>query len=387
MHTGISIFRVDANLLNNNKLISSLDLNKYRGSSNILNGRNDRNCARNLEKLLDKLPCTSSNSSIIKMDFERGVRGVSHVFYLFGLNPRLTSSASVKRRILDILPTVFFAVVAALACLACIYAQAVLSVFYVIVDSIATYLLIGSECFLNLTVVLQMVYHRENLKNLYCKYVKIQKYLSFRVKQPIRFDEFLNTFTYQTIGIVLPLVLTVCMRVNIHTVFKNLVLEPSLVVLQLTSALVQLHIIAHVGLLNFLYTFSTKWMNVPKPDVLKMRAGQTCEAARELQKANLAELRQLKFFHFKIWEISLNINRIFGWSILAIIFRNYFEVFYSTITIYWFYMYSSDDELSGGSFMRNWNDIQSQIFNEFGSSFLSLVDRTRFQCSVCHHIY
>lgn len=277
-----------------------------------------------------------STMSLFKMEFDRGF---SYIFYFVGLHPRLNRSAS-KSRIFDIFPTVVYSIVVAMAVALSFYAQFQLSIFPVVVDTVATYLLICSECVLNFTVIVQMLLYRSNFKNLYRKYVAIQKYISSRVKQPIRFNEFLSTFGCLVATVLMPFVFTVSIRTTIMSTGANILLDAGLMVLQFAASLVQLHTIIHVSLLNFFYKCSTKWLNVRVPDVLTMHAYQTCESSEELQRANIAELRQIKFFHFKLWEISTNINRIFGWSIFAIIFRNYFEIFYSVLSIYWMHLYS-----------------------------------------------
>lgn len=280
-----------------------------------------------------------SSSSLSKMEFERGF---SYIFYFVGLQPRVRQSAS-KTRIFDIFPTVVYSIVVVMAVALSFYAQLQLSIFPVVVDTVATYLLICSECVLNFTVIVQMLFYRDNFKNLYRKYVAIQKYISSRVKQPVRFHEFLGTFGCLVATVMMPFVFTVAIRSTIISTGANIMLDAGLMVLQFAASLVHLHTIIHISLLNFFYTCSTKWMNVRVPDVLTMRAHQTCESSKELQRANIAELRQIKFFHFKLWEISANINRIFGWSIFAIIFRNYFEIFYSVLTVYWIHLYSLED--------------------------------------------
>lgn len=259
------------------------------------------------------------------MESEREIHGFSYILYFVGLHRRISLSSS-KSRVLNIFPIVFYSLLVALAGALCVHAQSQLSKFPVVVDTVATYLLIGSECILHFLVIVQTFIRRENFKNLYRKYVSMQNYISHRVKHPIRFDDFFRTSRRLTVAVLTPFVLTLCARKTIYSREANVPLETGLMTLQFASSLVQLHTIIHVSLLNFFFMFSSSVLTV-----------------NGLRSANIVGLRQLKLFHFKLWKISTHINCIFGWSTMAIIFRNYFEVFYSVLSVYWILLYAADE--------------------------------------------
>lgn len=265
------------------------------------------------------------------MKFWREVKGFSCILYFVGLHPRANLSRA-KLRVLDFLPIVLHMAFVAFAGALCVYAQSQLSRFRVIVDTVATYLLVGSECMLHLTVVVQIVLHRENVKELYRQYETILHHLNSRSKRPIRFDGFIRTFRRLSAAILALFMFTLFIRKIIYHKAANLPLETGLLMLQFASSLVQLRTIVHVSLTNFFYMIATKQMRVRVPVVLTIGS---------LQGGSAAELRHLKFFHFKLWEVAKIINAIYGWSTLAIILRNYFEVFYSVLTVYWISVYST----------------------------------------------
>lgn len=311
--------------------------------------------------------CKRLHSTITKMEFERAVHGFLYIFYFVGLTsfrPHVNLT-TWQSKIIDIFPTIFYTLLIVVASGVSIYAQSYLSVFPEVVDTVVTYLLIGSECALNVSVIVQTLFFREQFKRLYRKYVALQKYIIFRMDCRMRFDEFQSAYGCLTLVVLIPFALTLCARKTIYSSAANLVLESGMMGLQFAPSLVHLHTIIHVNLLNFFYAFLTGWLKVQIPKF----AQHTHESSREQQCMNITELRQLKFIHYKLWEISLHINQIFGWSNLAIIFRNYFEVAYSTLTVYWIYLYSSPNQslwtlirkYMNGSVLSIYENEQSKI--------------------------
>lgn len=265
------------------------------------------------------------------MEFKQKAKEFSFILHFAGLNPRANLPNS-RLRVLLIFPIVFYLALVVIAGIVCVYAQSQLSRFPVIVDTVVTYLLIGSECLLHLTVIVQTILHRETVNELNRKYATIQEYLRARWRHPITFDEFVRSVRCRAILFLALFLLTLSSHECSRWGGENVLLESGFLALQFASSLVLMRMVVHVSLLNFFYTVSTNWVQ-PKTttDVLSVGMGQ---------RAIVSELRHLKFVHFKLWQISGSINDIYGWSMMAIIFRNYFEFFYAVITVYWVLIYS-----------------------------------------------
>lgn len=121
------------------------------------------------------VPWKQLHLTITKMEFERTV----HVFCtFFSLSASLHSVyASIwrhgNRKSLIFFPHFF------ICCWLWLRVQSFLPIFPEVVDTVVTYLLIGSECALNFSVIVQPILFREPFKRLYRKYVALQKYIAF----------------------------------------------------------------------------------------------------------------------------------------------------------------------------------------------------------------
>lgn len=223
-------------------------------------------------------------------------------------------------------------------------------------DTIVGSMLIFSECMLNFTVIGQTIWFRLRFQRLCRKYIVFEKYIHSRLDHRVEFMTFQSSFC-RLVGLqVLPFLVTCIVRKSIHSFVVNSTLESALLMTGFLAIVVNLHIIFHVESLNFFYAFTIDWL---KSQVTLF--SQSAPHASNAYDSSMAsttysgcnEMRQIKFIHFKLWDISRSINHIFGWSTAAIIFRNWVEVaFY----VYWIYLFWILDQ-------NKWTLLRKYVFH------------------------
>lgn len=276
------------------------------------------------------------------MNFKAIAHRFLYLFYVAGMsacNPRANSPVETwKTRMIQFVPTCFYLTVIVAIGIITEYAHLRLQIFPDTMDTLVTHILILSECILNFTVVGQTILVRRNYNKLLHIYVELENYMNVRFGCPVRFEKFQRVIYNVTIVLLIPFVVTWMVRKIIGSFAVNVTAENGLLMSQFVAIIVHLHAIVHVKLLNFYFTFATDGLKSKVAPVSATRTNDTFDLTpTQGHNKGFNQLRQLKFIHFKLWEISMIINRIFGWSIAAMIFRNWVEVAYSA---YWIYLYS-----------------------------------------------
>lgn len=264
------------------------------------------------------------------MDFETLVRRFRILFSYFGIVPfsSTTKRAQKWKMHVEIVPVILYLVfIVTLVSTATVYHLSTPSVILVLLISYARIL---SEISVQFTIIGQVFVFRKRLKKLYDTYYLIQDYMKTRMGYNVD-CKVIRRRLYQLIVAVLVPQLTAL-------VFRRTVIRSAnpfsefihiLSLFHLLASLVQLHVIAHVELLRFFLTQMTLWLR----EQVSEYSTKSLRDLWKMQEMNsYNKILQLKFLHFKLWELTLNFNRIFGWSMGAIILQNSSEIAYRA---YW----------------------------------------------------
>lgn len=271
------------------------------------------------------------------MEFEQSVNDFYYIFYIFGLTTFCPRTFHLPK-IAHALPPLVHVLLLIVTSIMAVYAQYHLSIFNEIIDALMTYVLISSECILNFAAIAQAIIYRKQFIKLYGQYVSIQKCITVRMERRLCFKPFRSKFISVTVVVLLIFTVTLISRFRLFTKHTNPLMDASLMLMQLTSTVVHLHSIMHVHLLNFLYQFLNQCLGNQVPLMMELRSQQP------FGDKNIPQLRQIKIMHYKLWEIAMNINRIFGWSNLLLILKNNIQIAYSLLTVYWVHLYNLDDD-------------------------------------------
>lgn len=303
----------------------------------------------------------------LDMDFEALIRRFRILFSCFGISPFNLFVESVNGRrtkFVDIFPAIFY-LVFIIGLIGGVIGYRYQSIAFrrkIAISFVLACIRISSEVLLQLVIIGQAIVFRQRMKILCRTYDSIQKYMKTRMGHNVDFGVFQKKLVILFFTVFFPHLATLIIRrtivnrSNFYTTFSNI-----LAIFYLLSSLAQFYVAIHIELLRFFLTLMTQWLR-------KQVKASLCEQ-KDLWKVeqlnNYSKLLQLKFIHFKLWKLSTNINRIFGWSLAAILLRNSIEIAYG---IYWAFFYY----VVGGPFLYRFREftqkyrLTDQIRNSHG---------------------
>lgn len=279
------------------------------------------------------------------MDFETLIRRFNIIFSFCGITPFDAPTRSAhkwKKTFAQLFPAIFYLLTSiALFAAAICYRDQFILIFsksnFGIVSIATAFTRLFIELLLQLVFIGQAIIFRERMKKLYHDYDYIQNYMKTRMKHNIDFNVFQRRFFQLTITVFLPHLTTIVLRrVLVDIRFKFVIFLNVFSLFYSLASVVQIYIIVHVELLRFFVMQMTNWL---REQVSELSKPSLC-ARKDLRAHQINgynKILQLKFLHFKLWKLSLDFNRIFGWSLAALILRNSTEIAYG---IYWIYLNS-----------------------------------------------
>lgn len=278
---------------------------------------------------------------IFKMEFDLLIRRFKFLFNFFGLSQFDSHITESSKRKSKFTATVYMSILILLFCLF-IYYRICFSSPRKFIFSLITYMNLSSELLLQFTIVGQVICFYKNLNKLRLSYDFIEKYMRNRIGYGIQFNDFQKRIFCLVMIVLVPHCGTLVLRKTLFKIQFSTAYGLILLVFYLLSSLVKLYIIIQVELLNYFLKLTTRWLQ------WKVQLTEF-SAIDKQQMAGYTEILHLKLIHFKLWDLSMNINRIFGWSLGAIVLRNFFEMAYGS---YWLYLYSIMGKLSFSTLLR-----------------------------------
>lgn len=199
-------------------------------------------------------------------------------------------------------------------------------------NNVLAYTHISCELLLHLTISGQAIMYRGKFNELARSYDFIHKYMTKRLKFGVHLEGFGRRLNRVIFVLVFPCLVALIWRATMPLLNIRMPFNIIILTFYFMSTIVELHIIAHVELLKFFLNTTRHWL---------------CTRTSEFSAINLYQpntqttngyrgILHLKWIHFKLWEITTDINRIFGWSLGAMIIRNGIEIAYGA---YWVYFY------------------------------------------------
>lgn len=275
------------------------------------------------------------------MDFETLVRRFSILFSFCGVSPfGTTTKRAQKWKIFfaEMFPVILYlgVLIAMLITATCSRYRNV--TYYGSVSGMVSYTQFCAEILVQFAFIGQAIVFRENLKKMFRAYDFVQKYMKTRMGHNIEFEAFRNRLYQLIASIFLPHLTTMILRRLLLQKELVSIFNTILALSYFMSSLVQLHLIIHVELLKFFLLLLTKWLRKEASEFSAKSLYAQKDFIKYQQLNGYKKTLQLKLIHFKLWELSVNFNRIFGWSLVAIILRNSMEIAYKA---YWVFMYSS----------------------------------------------
>lgn len=282
------------------------------------------------------------------MNFEALISRPEFLFNFFGLcqfDTRINVSTKWVPRFAAVAYFLLIIVLFAIS----IYARYCYSNHNEIIFSIITYSHISSEVWLQLTIIGQVLFFGHQLKKLCCLYDFIQKYMRTRVGHSIEFSRFQKRIWLLTGLVLVPHVTTIILRKALFRIHISTMFNVIHLIFYFLSMLAKLHVLIQLELLTFFLKLTTHWLQSRTVEFSASKLFHQNAVLKMHEMSGYTEVLHLKLLHFKLWEVSTSVNRIFGWSMGAIIFRNFIEMAYGS---YWFYLFSAERMFTYRSMLR-----------------------------------
>lgn len=257
-------------------------------------------------------------------------------FVHFSARTRVLSTCST--RFARNLPAICYLLILIVLYMNSLYFQYGFANFHQTVKTIIVYTNISSEALLQISIIAQALVFHKQLKKLCSTYEFIQRYMKSRMGRCVKFNEFQKRISHLVIVVIVPYLGTAILRKTLITNHTDTVFNDIVLTFYFLSSMAQIHIIVHIELLNYFLTLTKQWLHTRSSDFSATRLYQRKDLLKMQQLNGYNEVLHLKLIHFKLWEVSININKIFGWSLGAIFLRNFIEIAYGA---YWIYMFSS----------------------------------------------
>lgn len=271
------------------------------------------------------------------MDFIALIQRFKILFSLCGLGefvPRSKVSPTWRTRLIDIFPAIVYMSVVIVLYRFAIHFRILYPDTTATVNNACAYLHVSCEFLLHLTITVQALFHRGHFDQMFRSYDSIQKYMSKRLNHRVDFKIFEKRIFRVILVLSVPCMTLLSWRLIVTlrkpTVQFNLIS----IALYFLSSVVQLYIVVHVELLKFFVNTTSQWLQAQASEVSASNFRLPNDVLR-VENQHSAVLH-LKWIHFKLWEISINVNRIFGMSLSAIILRNAVEIAFG---VYGFFLY------------------------------------------------
>lgn len=278
--------------------------------------------------------------SMMKMDFVTFVRRFKFFFSLCGIgefNIQAKVSRTWKARLTDnLLALLYLLVVIVMYCLA-FYGRMVSPVPLTSVNSLLAFIHVCCEFLLHLMIAGQTLFYREKMKRLVRSYEYIQQYMLTRMNYSVGFGNLGKRFILMIAVLFIPCLGMLIWRL-IGMLTNGLSCSLIIVIFYVLSAVAQFHIIVHIELLKFFLHTTSQWVGTRATKV----SVKGFQPPSNMLRKQYSAMLHLKWIHFKLYELSTNINHIFGWSLAVMFLRNAVEIAYGS---YWFYLvYSFMDD-------------------------------------------
>lgn len=332
------------------------------------------------------------------MDFETLERRFRVLFRFCGLthfSGHFKEASSWRTRFGESFPAICYLLILSSMYSSALYFRYGFSNFGGTVKTIIAYTNISSEVFLQFTIIGQSLMNRDKLTKLYRTYQFIQKYLRTRTdNDSIQFNEF-RTQIYQLMILVFgPSLITIVLRQTLLTNHTNVPFNRIVLAFYLLSSLAQMHVIIHMELLKFFLTLTKQWLQTRSSTFSTKTLYEQSNSLKVHFLNGYTEILHLKLIHYKLWEVSIYLNQIFGWCLGAIFVRNFIEMAYGA---YWIYLHSSGGKYlfaTRETYNPNWCIISVHLwlFSTFFSNtwigpicvFLTSTISTILLINACH---
>lgn len=287
------------------------------------------------------------------MDFDTTVQRFKCILNCFGLS-QFGTQVNVSPK----WTTRFFAV----AYLLVVVSMYVFAIYYryfysdptEVVFSVISYMYISCDLVMQFTVVGQALYFYKSSNRLRCLYNFMQKYMQTRLGYSTRFNHFQKRMCWLTLLVMVPHLALIVLRTMFFRLQLGTVFGVIFMIFHSLASLVKLQLIFHVELFNYFLKLISQWLQSRTSEFTTTGLYQRNLILKMQQMRGYNDILHMKLLHFKLWEISMIINRIYGWSLAVSVVRNFIEMSFGA---YWFYLFYNKANMQFFNLLRMWKKM------------------------------
>lgn len=269
------------------------------------------------------------------MNFVTFIQRYNILFNLCGIGEFCTHarvSLTLQAKFAENILAIFYLLIIIVLYSFAIYFRISATLSFRTLNNIFAYMLTSSELILHLTISGQAIVFRRQFNELARSYGSIHMYMTKRVKCGVYLEDFGRRLNRVIFVLIFPCLMTLIWRATMPLISFRMPFNIIVLTFYFLSMVVELHIIAHVELLNFFLNTATHWLCTRTTKFSAMDLYQPTKQSMN----GYSEIQHVKWIHFKLWELTTDINRIFGWSLGAMILRNGIEIAYGAYLVYLF---------------------------------------------------
>lgn len=190
------------------------------------------------------------------------------------------------------------------------------------------------DCAIHILVVIISMRNTEAIMRLYSGFRELDRYMVAKGNRTVDYHRFHSRTVFSLACIILPMVVTLFVSRLIPSRLFTSTSENLQIISTLLYGVVQTQIVFYVVLFNNLINWFKCWIKHKAGSSFCLPIAQNIINVRRRDHSDHAVFRPLKYVHFKLWELSQNISMVFGWTLLLIIFRNWFTVGYNMYKVF-----------------------------------------------------
>lgn len=257
-------------------------------------------------------------------------------FYLLGqnsFNPRINRD-KYYNKLINVAPSIISILSSFSASIMGIIYRYNYEGFYEQTDSVVTYVLLLLHFATNCVTMLQALFHASDMQLLFEKFENVQQQSRHHLHYEISFDNFDKGYRRKAGIVVTVFCASVLIRFYFQSAKTHIVVQTAQMLLLGFTLTDNLHSLFYIHLLMFFKSSLTGCVrNFANQSMLTHNV-----APSNGQSIITSNLRYVKRIHYLLFNISLTVNKCFGWGLVALMILNFVEVAY---TLYWVFLYLS----------------------------------------------
>lgn len=214
--------------------------------------------------------------------------------------------------------------------------QTLFAINYGKTDLAVSYMYMLSDFLTNLTVIGQSIVYTSNARDIFDKFIEVEMLLKQQLFIVLDTRKLRADYKGTIYLVLVCVILMIMVKFFIRTNESDLLLGLTFGIFRVFNAFTKMHIYFFVYLLHYILRYVADYV-----EVVFVQTGQMFKMSTGAVLKITDNFRYYKIIYFKLYIISMEINQIFGWSLVMLFLQCFLDAAYS---LYWIFLdFHSDD--------------------------------------------